>query len=159
MYDTCFKMEGFFVECGAYDGETISNTLFLERVYKWSGLLVEANMFSFSKLIARRRRAHAIPACVSLKPYPMKVNFTLSSLQSAIDSRGSNESEGYNPVHESKTAVRSEVQCFPMYSFLMAVNRTRLDYLSLDVEGHDLKVLETIPWHLVDIKVSSLNLT
>lgn len=44
-------------------------------------------------------------------------------------------------------------QCFPLYSILLAVNRTRVDFFSLDIEGHELKVLQTIPWHKVDIRV------
>lgn len=44
-------------------------------------------------------------------------------------------------------------QCFPLYSILLAANRTRLDFLSLDIEGHELKVLQTIPWSKVDISV------
>ena len=46
------------------------------------------------------------------------------------------------------------VQCFPLYSILLAVGRTRIDYFSLDVEGHELLVLNTIPFDKVDIKVS-----
>ena len=45
------------------------------------------------------------------------------------------------------------VQCFPLYSILLAVNQTRVDYFSLDIEGYELKVLQTIPWDKVDIKV------
>jgi hypothetical protein len=37
------KRNGFFVEIGGYDGETFSNSLFLEKERRWSGLLVEAN--------------------------------------------------------------------------------------------------------------------
>jgi hypothetical protein len=46
------------------------------------------------------------------------------------------------------------VQCFPLYSILLAVGQTRIDYFSLDVEGHELLVLNTIPFDKVDIKVS-----
>lgn len=46
------------------------------------------------------------------------------------------------------------VQCFPLYSLLLAVNQTRVDFFSLDIDGHELKVLRTIPWHLVDIRVT-----
>jgi hypothetical protein len=46
-----------------------------------------------------------------------------------------------------------KVQCFPLYSMLVAVGRTRVDYFSLDVEGSEYKILATIPWHKVDIKV------
>ena len=45
------------------------------------------------------------------------------------------------------------VQCFPVYSLLLALNRTTVDYFSLDVEGSELQVLKTIPFDKVDIKV------
>ena len=34
------KSSGFFIEAGACDGESISNSLFFEVKRKWSGLLV-----------------------------------------------------------------------------------------------------------------------
>ena len=45
------------------------------------------------------------------------------------------------------------MQCFPVYSLLLALNRTTVDYFSLDVEGSELQVLKTIPFDRVDIKV------
>jgi len=47
-----------------------------------------------------------------------------------------------------------DVQCFPLFTFLLAINRTTIDYLSLDVEGGELDVLYTVPFHRVNIKVS-----
>jgi hypothetical protein len=35
--------QGFFVECGALDGELRSNTLTLERKHGWRGVLIEAD--------------------------------------------------------------------------------------------------------------------
>lgn len=46
------------------------------------------------------------------------------------------------------------VQCFPLYTYLMALNVTIIDYFSLDVEGSELNVLKTIPFDKIDIKVS-----
>ncbi len=46
------------------------------------------------------------------------------------------------------------VQCFPLYSILLAVGRTSIDFFSLDVEGHELLILKTIPFDKVHIKVS-----
>ena len=37
------KKDGFFVEVGAYDGVTFSNTLLLEKL-GWRGLLIEGNL-------------------------------------------------------------------------------------------------------------------
>lgn len=46
-----------------------------------------------------------------------------------------------------------DVQCFPLYTYLLALKVKTVDYFSLDVEGNELEVLKTIPWDLVDIKV------
>jgi len=35
------RRNGFFVECGAHDGEHLSNTLFFELERDWTGLLIE----------------------------------------------------------------------------------------------------------------------
>ena len=43
--------------------------------------------------------------------------------------------------------------CFPFYTMLLALNRTHIDYFSLDVEGLELDVLKTIPFDKVDISV------
>ena len=46
------------------------------------------------------------------------------------------------------------VPCFPLRSFMLALNRTTIDYFSLDIEGTEYKVLELLPWHHINIKVS-----
>ena len=37
------------------------------------------------------------------------------------------------------------VQCFPLYSILLSVGRTQVDFFSLDVVGHELRIPKTIP--------------
>jgi Methyltransferase FkbM domain len=46
-----------------------------------------------------------------------------------------------------------EVHCMPLYSILLSVNRTTIDFFSLDIEGNELDVLRTLPFDKVDIKV------
>lgn len=48
----------------------------------------------------------------------------------------------------------TDVQCFPIYSYLLALNITHVDYFSLDVEGDELDVLMTLPFDKVNIEVS-----
>lgn len=48
-----------------------------------------------------------------------------------------------------------KMQCFPLYSILLAIGKTDIDYFSLDVEGYEYKILNTIPWHKVNVKVCS----
>ena len=39
---------GFFIEAGAYDGFYLSNTLYLEKVLRWNGILVEPDHDAFA---------------------------------------------------------------------------------------------------------------
>ena len=48
------------------------------------------------------------------------------------------------------------VQCFPFYSLLSAMDVKVVDYFSLDVEGMELEVLETIPFDKIRIRVLSV---
>ena len=43
----------------------------------------------------------------------------------------------------------SQIQCLPLFSLLLALDNPTVDYLSLDIEGAELRVLETIPWEKV----------
>ena len=68
-----FQTNGFFIECGGYDGEFLSNTLYMERWLGWSGLLIEADKKAFGRLISRNRKAYTSPVCLSTKLYPRQV--------------------------------------------------------------------------------------
>jgi FkbM family methyltransferase len=45
------------------------------------------------------------------------------------------------------------VQAYPLYSLILAMGITHIDFLSLDVEGAELDVLNTVPWDKVDIEL------
>ena len=59
------RRNGFFFEVGALDGITYSNTLGLELLRNWTGILVEPDPRSFAKLLTLNRNAYAINACLS----------------------------------------------------------------------------------------------
>ena len=61
---------GFFVEAGAYDGESISNSLWLEKEKGWTGLLVEPNNLVHDALRSKNRKAWFAPVCLSRNNYP-----------------------------------------------------------------------------------------
>ena len=45
-----------------------------------------------------------------------------------------------------------------MLSLLLALDKPKVNYFSLDIEGAELQVLRSLPWHLVDIEVLPLYL-
>ena len=48
------KRHGFFIDIGAHDGVTISNSLYFEKSKNWKGICIEPNPTVFSKLQSNR---------------------------------------------------------------------------------------------------------
>ena len=57
------------------DGETISNTLYLELKYNWTGLLVEPNPMYLTQLKMKNRNAWIFPYCLSPIHSPTVIDF------------------------------------------------------------------------------------
>ncbi|XP_065351453.1 uncharacterized protein LOC135946905 isoform X1 [Cloeon dipterum] len=136
---------GFFVECGALDGETRSNSLYFERFLEWEGLLVEADPLNFEQVIQKRRKAWLAPTCLSLERRPQLVNF--------MQAKNVGKILGKNVEFNGKS---TEVLCIPITTLLLALNKKRIDYFSLDVEGNELEVLRTIDFDQFDIRTLSV---
>lgn len=64
------------------------------------------------------------------------------------------EDQVSDDFEKTKSVNVVNVQCFPFYTYLLALNITVIDYFSLDVEGSELNVLKTIPFDKIDIRVS-----
>jgi len=62
--------------------------------------------------------------------------------------------EHTGPLHGRQSS--NSALCFPLESLLLALNRTRVDYFSLDVEGFELDVLRSLPLERLDIDVISV---
>ena len=50
----------------------------------------------------------------------------------------------------------SRTACFPLYSVLLALGNPTVDYFSLDVEGAEWPIMESLPWDKVNISIISL---
>ena len=46
-----------------------------------------------------------------------------------------------------------QVQNLACFSLLLALDNPKVNYFSLDIEGAEIQVLRSVPWHLVDIEV------
>lgn len=56
---------GFFIECGAFDGERASNTIWLELVRNWTGLLVEMDPYFYTQMLGKNRQVWSANVCLS----------------------------------------------------------------------------------------------
>lgn len=150
------KKNGFFVECGAYDGETRSNTLVFERLLNWTGLLVEADPLNFSKMLKKNRRAYLTPTCLGIRPYPTVSSFLMANNVGRLHEANATDSHLPNSADVAYSGVHISVQCFPFMDYMLALNVTTVNYFSLDIEGHELEVLKTIPFDAINIETLSV---
>ena len=143
------RKNGFFVECGAYNGKDFSKTYFFETERNWTGLLIEPNPVDFQKLTFLKRNAFSINAAAS--PTGKTGKFYLSE-----DGVHSNLATFPSDILHRDPPPVTIVQAFTLLSMLLAANRTHIDYLALNVAGAELDILKTLPFHLVSVDVISV---
>jgi len=153
------RTNGFFIECGAYNGEDLSNSLFFELKRNWTGLLVEVSTNHYREVLKRKRHAYSINACISPVSSPQVFTYkeiwhSAGLIDFQEESHAKSLKQRYQEL-DNKTAVVSAI-CYPLYSMLLAIGQFRVDYFSLDVEGAELAILKTIPFDKVYIDVISL---
>lgn len=143
---------GFFVEAGAYDGESLSNTLYFEKTLGWTGLLVEANPRAYRELLNKDRHAWVTPSCLSVTKQMERISFLadgmVGGIQGFIKKLQVDVSNPY--VYEVN------VTCFPLDMMLDAIGVQTVDFFSLDIEGSEAAVLRNFPFERVEVGVLSI---
>lgn len=139
------KRGGYFVEVGAGDGVTYSNTYLLEKEYGWGGVCVEPIPEQFDKLM-RARGLSGRCFCVSnplLDVSGKEVSFRvcdsaamLSGIEDYLDAHPeARHGRQITMITETLTEVLDRCGAPEM-----------VDYLSLDTEGSELLILKGIDW-------------
>ena len=100
-----------------------------------------------------------MPNCLSTTKSPMTVNFRAWGAKGKIVSSDADEDSNSNNNNKDNNDparmenVAHEVMCMPLFTVLTALNVTKVDYFSLDVEGNELDILKTLPWGEIEITV------
>ena len=129
---------GVFVEIGAFDGKTFSNTIMLEKCFGWRGVLIEGNPRNFAMLKASGRQAHLVHSAVC-HDGQHHVRFSLDGNETA------GELDRLTKRRQTGRRGRTiDVPCKPLSSILLDYGFTGADFLSLDVEGAEDRVLATV---------------
>lgn len=130
--------QGFFVEAGANDGISQSNTYYLEKRLGWTGLLIEpVPQLAF---LARRFRANPVVEVALGGPEieGQTITLTFDDLTSGIynDTRRLRWNGWFGPNPTTVIATGRTLS-----SVLTAAGSPHVDLLSLDVENQELAVL------------------
>ena len=162
-----YKRDGVFIEIGALDGISGSNTYFFEKERNWSGLLIEPNPIEFNKLLTLDRELSIKENC-AISSIEQDVNFlSIGGPCNVL----SGILEFYNPTHlqridrelahysqfsegheyySTREVVR--IPALKLQTLIDKYNLYNIDLLSIDVEGAEMQVLESIDFNKSSIE-------
>ena len=145
------------MESGAASGESLSNSLFFELHRSWSGLLIEPNTQYFLDILRIKRNAFSINCCLSTRNTTQKINFVpWKSGGGILDKYDALHLKWLKTQSSSRKSNNITAQCFTLYSLLLSLGRAHVDYWSLDVEGPELEILQTVPFGKITTDVISV---
>jgi FkbM family methyltransferase len=134
---------GFFVEAGANDGYTQSNTYWLERFRGWQGLLVEP-MSELATEAQKSRLSSIVKQCALVSPQHdgEKIRMHFGDLMSIVDGARDRSWASNGTVLGWRDPYDVDVEAHTLSSLLDEINAPEVDLLSLDVEGYEISVLK-----------------
>jgi FkbM family methyltransferase len=146
-----------FLDIGAHDGVTISNTVFLEKQRNWNGMCIEAQPSEFEKLQSNR---NCICVNVAVSNFEGETDFIYvegyANMLSGI-------SDDYNKTHMER--IKGEVNHYGgkiktikvpvkrLQTVLEEHNMLNIDFCSIDTEGSEFNIVQSIDFDKTNIKV------
>jgi FkbM family methyltransferase len=122
---------GFFVDAGANHPTTGNQTWFLEE-QGWTGILIEPHPDMAELLRQQRPKSRTFETAVGAPGQPGPLDFWLGGTQSSADP----------DVRVREKGKRVQVPIRTIDSVLEESGATKVDFVSLDVEGMELEALE-----------------
>lgn len=154
------KEHGFFVDIGANDGISGSNSYFFEKFRKWNGIGIEPNPLVYEKYL-QNRKSDGINAAVSRLSGEMEFmqceGYTemLSGLIDSYDASHIQRIEKEIKQHGGSYR-KIKVPCFTLNEILTKANVTEVDYCSIDTEGNESEIIKSINFSKFSFNVFSI---
>jgi len=145
-----FPKSGFFVEFGGTDGQTMSNTYFLEKSFGWRGIIAEPAVIWHKQLLQNRKCIIEKRAVWGVSGQEILFNQTASADLSTIDRFSGGD---YHSLSR-EDGFRYMVQTVSLQDLLMQNNAPKIiDYLSIDTEGSEYEILKNFDFESYSFRV------
>jgi FkbM family methyltransferase len=133
-----YKKNLFFVDIGANDGITLSNTFLLEKEYNWNGICSEPLPSAYEKL--RNCRSTFCDDNAIFDKSNLSLEFIEANLFSGIVEYISEKQK-----NKLKKSNKIKVNTITLQDLLQKYDSPKIiNYLSLDTEGTELKILKSV---------------
>ena len=156
------KRNGVFVELGANDGITECDTLFFEQERDWKGICIEPREHAF-EILVKNRKCICENVCVGtekgeilefweIQGYGKGCSGIISYFSTAMLARAKH-------YERSHPGTRHKIRTYFAVTVMDLLEKhkiTNVDYFSLDINGGELKILESIDFDKVDIDIFSI---
>jgi FkbM family methyltransferase len=142
LWELDLKPDGYFVEFGAYDGTSHSNTKLLEERFGWTGLLAEPNP-DMAEVLRRTRSAAVDSRCVwDVTGETVELMLTGDAELSTVADHA--ERDLHSDARQA-TAVRTEAITTVSLNDLLDEHSAPeiIDFMSVDTEGTELRILKS----------------
>jgi FkbM family methyltransferase len=151
LFVTDFKQNGYFIEAGASDGVTFSNTFTLEKNFNWQGILIEPGTY-WKESLSKNRICHI--GYKALWKENSSVLFNEIQNKPILSHISSVNLNSWMFDINQETKQQYVVPSITLIDVLNHYNAPNtIDYLSLDIEGSEYDVLSVFDFIKYDINI------
>jgi FkbM family methyltransferase len=149
---------GIYVDVGAHDGISINNTLYFQNNNNWTGINIEPIKTVFDKLVINRPNNINLNCAVCNNDgetdFLCNIGYTemISGIKDTFDDRHWQRLQYENGQMGSTTEI-IKVNTKKLETIFDENNISRVNYLSIDVEGAEFEVIKSINFDKVFIDV------
>lgn len=137
-------LNGYFVEFGATDGKTLSNSFILEKNYNWTGILVEPSK-AFEKSLRANRNSIIDTRCV-FSESEVLVDSNEVEVRELSYIASHQNLDGWSKHREK--FISYKVKTVTLNDLLTEHNAPKIiNYMSIDTEGSEYEILKNFPFH------------
>jgi FkbM family methyltransferase len=145
------KHDGFYVDIGANNGFTGSNTYFFEHQLNWSGVCIEPQPDIFAELQGNRKcelhQCCISDECGTMKFLKVSGANMLSGLANMLDDQHKNRI-----AKEEDKSIGSKIIDVECKTFADVLgDRMDIDFVSIDTEGSEMSILKSIDFSRYNI--------
>lgn len=148
----CYKKQGFFVDIGAADGITGSNTFILEKFYKWNGICIDPNP-ALLKSLCGSRDVIISDLCVykdtgQILPFKYlndPTQFYGWNLRAGLEECIQDTAVNLNTINVLTVSLNDLLKLYRA--------PVDIDYISIDTEGSEYEILSTFDFSKYNVKI------